>query len=481
MGNQMIHQGFTSRIKLFLSGISLVILFVISMTSCKAPNEPTTGGGTTDSLNNFTVNGTIFDAGTNSPLDSVSVLINYTVGKKTVLSNSQGIYAASFRLDTNRTISLTISKSGYVSDTTTFFALTGRIYNLSAIKLRKTGVTPGGTGSGYASSIYLLSQSSASLGVRGSGSLETGRITFRVLDSLGIPVDLNHKVRVNFKFGGRPNGGEYLNTPSENTDSAGTASVYLTSGTRAGVVQIVADFTINGKRIFSQPVNYSIHGGLPALTHFGLAPAKLNFPGYNINGLENGITAILGDKYANPVRPGTSTYFTTDGGIIQGSALTNELGFATALLISSDPRPTHPILGPGFATVTTSTIDESNLIIEKKILVLFSGIANVVSISPSTFNVLNNGSQSFDYVVSDQNNNPLAGGQSIKVTTEGEGVELRGDVDITLPDTQSRAWTFFSFSLADKDTANVARSVGIRIETTGPNGNAALSISGTVR
>ncbi|MDP2302615.1 MAG: hypothetical protein Q8N03_09370 [Ignavibacteria bacterium] len=467
--------------KIFIT-ITFVTLFLLN--SCKAPNEPTTPTGSTiDSLNNISINGSVFDASTNSPIDSALITINYSVGKLTLYTTSQGLFTTAFTLDTNRTITITITKSGYQNDTTTFFALMNKIYNLSAIKLQKTSTVnpPDSTkGTGEASSIYLLSQSSSSLGVRGAGSLETGRITFEVLDSTGVPIDTAHRVLVNFRFGGRPNGGEYLHTNSDYTDTSGRVSVYLTSGTKAGVVQIIADFIIHGRTIFSQPVNYAIHGGLPDLTHFGLAPQKVNIPGYNINGVQDPITAILGDKYANPVRPGTSAYFTTDGGIIQGSAITDELGNATAILVSSDPRPNHIFLGPGFATVTASTVDENNQIISKDVIVLFSGIPTI-QVSPTTFDIPNRGSQVFNYIVSDQNSNPLSEGQTITVLVEGEGVEGRGDVSINLPDTQSPAWTFFSFSITDTDTANVVRSVDVTISTTGPNGQAKLSFGGIVR
>lgn len=476
----------TSRINIFRNFLLLIAAFSLLnlLNSCKAPTEPTSGTGGLDSVNNISINGSVYDASTNSPLDSAVVVIDYVVGKKTINTSSQGIFSTSFTIDTNRTITITISKTGYVTDSSTFFALKNKIYNFQAFKLQKSNVIVNPPnpvkGTGFASSIYLLSQSSSSLGVRGAGSLETGRITFEVQDSTGVPIDSAHKVLVNFRFGGRPNGGEYLHTTSELTDEEGRVSVYLTSGTKAGVVQIVADFTINGRTVFSQPVNYAIHGGLPDLDHFGLAPEAVNIPGYNINGVEDPITAILGDKYGNPVRPGTSAYFTTDGGIIQGSATSDDMGNTTAVLVSSDPRPNHPILGPGFATVTASTVNENNAIISKDVLVLFSGVP-MIQASPLSFDIPNGGSQTFDYIVSDQNANPLAKGQSISVVVEGENIQARGEVSSSLPDTQSKSWTFFSFSITDKDTANISRPVDITIRTTGPNGSARLSFGGTVR
>ena len=208
---------------------------------------------------------------------------------------------------------------------------------------------------------------------------------------------------------------------------------------------------------------------------------KLIFRDSIFQGLTDVITAFVGDKYGNPVRSSTSVYFTTSGGIIEGSALTNQQGIGFVSLISADPRPTATNPGVGFATVTASTANDNSQTISTNTVVLFSGLPQV-SISPTTFNIANGGSQSFTYTVSDQNANPLAQGTSITVAVEGESVTSQGDLNISLPDTQSKSWTHFSFTVADAaDTINVVKPVTITINTTGPNGGGKISISGTSR
>ncbi len=327
-------------------------------------------------------------------------------------------------------------------------------------------------------SIFLSSISSTIIGVKESGSEETSQIVFVVQDSVGIPIDLIHMVTVNFRLGSGPCGGEFLSPMSVNTTGNGIALVNLTSGTRAGAVQLVAEVDLGGSLISSLPVPITIHGGLPDLAHFSIAPLSINFPGYNIYGLHNSITAFVGDKYANPVRPETAVYFTTTGGIIEGSTLTDLEGIGSANLISAAPKPSHPTLGPGFATITASTIDENSAVISRETIVLFSGISQI-SVSPTSINIPNGGSQSFSYYVGDQNGNPLAAGQQISVSVEGENVDSQGDVSMTLPDTQSAGWTQFGFLLYDTaaDTVNV-KLVTVRVETTGPNGGAFMTIGG---
>lgn len=227
-------------------------------------------------------------------------------------------------------------------------------------------------------------------------------------------------------FGAKPDGGEFLDPIKVRTNEFGQVSTSLTSGTKAGVVQLIAEINLDGKIIKSRPVAIAIHGGLPESNHFSVAVARLNFPGYNIFGLTNSLTAYVGDRYGNPVRPETIVYFTTTGGIIEGSATTDVLGTGSVTLISAEPRPLHQIYGPGFATVTASTGDENNLTIKDSCLVLFSGYP-VLNISPTTFDIDNLGMQSFTYWVSDQNENPLASGTSIKVSIDGDNIKTFGN------------------------------------------------------
>ncbi|NIT57443.1 MAG: hypothetical protein GWN00_14780, partial [Aliifodinibius sp.] len=147
-----------------------------------------------------------------------------------------------------------------------------------------------------------------------------------------------HSVEVQFRIGSGPDGGEFIFPPSEITDSEGQATVHITSGIKAGVMQVIAEAVVDTGIIRSKPVSIAIHGGLPDSTHFSIAVEKVNFPGWHIYGLTNAITAFVGDKYSNPVRPNTSVWFNTDGGIIEGSALTNPQGQASVDLISAAPK-----------------------------------------------------------------------------------------------------------------------------------------------
>jgi hypothetical protein len=460
---------------IFILFISVITIFLFS---CKEESAVIADiGGDDEIITLFTIiSGQVVDKQTGFPIDSGLVHIAGTTVNSIVYTDETGQFFSQVQLIEDEDLIIIAYKQDYRADTTNTTATAGQDLPLASIQLEKLD---NGTGpSGDPVSIFLSSISSTIIGVKESGSEETTQIIFAVQDSAGTPIDLIHMVTVDFRLGSGPGGGEFLSPASSNTNGSGTAVVNLTSGTKAGAVQVIAEVDLGGQMISSLPVGVTIHGGLPDDTHFSIAPAKVNFAGYNIYGLHNPITAFVGDKYANPVRPETAVYFTTTGGIIEGSTLTDLEGIGSVNLISAAPKPTHPVLGAGFATITASTIDENSSVISKETIVLFSGIPQV-SISPTSINIPNGGSQSFSYYVGDQNGNPLASGTAISVNVEGENVDSQGDISFTLPDTQSAGWTQFGFLLYDTagDTVNV-KPVTVRVETSGPNGGAFMTIGG---
>ncbi len=464
----------------FLSNLIFVILFLgisILFYGCKQNSDVVSSNNNNQAAEKSLISGQVVDQDTGFPIDSALVRIFGNSINTVLYTSSLGQFSVEAEFEDDENLLVTAYKNGYKTDTTNVVVVAGEDLDVPLIQLKELSGGGNPIPSGDPVSIFLSSISSTIIGVKESGSEETTRISFVVQDSAGVPVDSNHSVAVHFTLGAGPGGGEFLSPTEVMTNHSGNASVNLTSGTKAGVVQVIAKIYLATSTITSIPVAITIHGGLPDLTHFSVAPEMLNFPGYNIFGLINPITAFVGDKYANPVRPETAVYFTTTGGIIEGSTLTDMQGIGSVNLISAEPRPNHPLFGAGFATITASTIDENSQLISKETIVLFSGIPQV-SINPTSISIPNGGSQSFSYFVGDQNGNPLAGGTNITVSVEGEEIEAQGDLDITLPDTQSPGWTQFSFLVFDAvDTVNV-RPVTVSIEATGPNGNGLLTISG---
>jgi hypothetical protein len=460
--------------------IALVMLFVGGCkqadTVVSSTSSSGTGGNTQGSTKSV-VSGLVINTVTGIPIDSALIQIIGSSINVSLLTNLKGIFSDTIETPSNINLVIYVSKSGFTTDTINVNVTAGVNFAIPAINLtasNSTGTKP----SGNPVSIYLYSQTATGIGVQGSGSLATATITFVAVDSSGTPIDLDHSVNVGFSFGANPGGGAVLSPDTVSTNESGLASVNVTSGTIAGVVQIYAALFSKGVKIYSKPVAISIFGGLPDPIHFSVAPEQLNFPGYNIYGLTDVINAYVGDKYGNPARPGTSVYFTSTGGIIGGSSVTNPAGIGSVSLLSAAPQPVHPTLGPGFATITASTADENLNTINTNTLVLFSGFPTI-SVTPSTIDIPFDSSEIFNYTVCDQNQNPLASGENISVTLTAPNIAAQGDVAVTLPDTQSRFWTHFSFTVYDTSyTGNVQKPVIITILVTGPNGATKESISG---
>jgi hypothetical protein len=337
-------------------------------------------------------------------------------------ADENGQYQAVVEIDSTMDLQVVATSDGFSTQSVTVLALAGRAVSVPSLRIEK--LIADEPESGRAWSILLLKQSAASIGVRESGSSEVAELTFMVVDSVGQPLVLENSTNVQFEFGSHPGGGESISPPAAVTDNNGLVHVTLSSGTRAGVVQLMATTSTAGRTIRSQPVAISIHGGLPDQTHFSIGPARFNFPGLNRYGIENPISVIVGDQYANPVRAGTSVYFTTTHGIVGGSAATDAMGGGVVNLISANPLPAD-----GIGLVTAYTADLNQDVVTDETPVIFSGVP-VISISPGYAAV----GQTYLLGVTDQNGNPLAEGTSINVKVEGTAVKGVGTTSVTLDD-----------------------------------------------
>ncbi len=464
--------------KIYIVVLYLVALTVLIISGCKfgTENNPiqTTGG-------TATITGQVVEQFTGDAISGVSIVILGGISDNGTTTDNKGQYSVDVNIENDKELIIIANRTGYDSDTLSVFAQIDNSVDVPLFKLNKQSGTSE-TSSNIAASIYLYSQSVKSIGVKESGSNETAQIIFEVLDSLGVPIGKNNSVNVSFSFGSSPGGGEYLYPASVASNSLGRASVTLNTGTIAGVAQIIAEFTVNKITVKSRPVLISIHGGFPDPDHFAVAAPKLNYPEYGIIGFEIPFTAFCGDKYTNPVREGTSVYFDATSGIIEGSNLTDALGRSTVTLLTQPfPSLDEPGLGAGFFRVNAFTIDENNNTIQTSTVRLLTGLPHI-TVAPTSFDIQNAGSQSFNYTVSDGNGNPMSEGQTISIKVSEGDLKVSGDVDVKMLDTQSKAATFFSFTAYDAkpDTVNQKRAV-IDIETTGPNGDAKISITGTSR
>lgn len=436
------------------------------------------------------VRGYIYAVDNNSalnPLAGASVNVKGYFAQTT--TNSKGMYEIGLDLGKEKEtvdVTLEVSKAGYdewIEDVSVQKGQTVTAPDITLIKLFSdtTGNDTLGA-SGDAAHITVAGEHLTHIYVQSSGLQETATINFLITDAQGRPVDSSHSVMVHFNILNGPDGGEYLEPETMQTTN-GRVYTILNSGIIAGAVQLDVYADVNGQTIHSLPIRIAIYGGLPDQEHFSLAVDRLNIAGRVHFGIIDNIIAFVGDKFSNPVAPGTIVYFSTDYCIVEGAAVTDELGQATVRFESAGPLPPNPV-DSTFAHVTARTFDDtvSRSTISTSARVLLSDVTAPIQISPTTFSYTStNNPVAFNYTVQDIWGNPLVGSTNIKVSSTAGN--LYGDVNIKLVDTQypGPGRTDFQFYWAPGDSLEDPQ-VFISITVDPPadgNGYRSLGISGS--
>jgi adhesin/invasin len=220
---------------------------------------------------------------------------------------------------------------------------------------------------GAAGSLEFVAADPILIGVRGSALPQKSAITFRARDVNGNPV--TDGTQVTFTLISGLGGGETL-APTLVGTLTGLASTVLTSGTVSGPVRVLASVTVGAITLTSSSTNVSIAGGPPSGAHMGVAPAFRNIAGIVTQGIICPITAIVGDRFGNPVPQNTAVSFFTNGGVVSPQGITDELGNAPSEIKTGPPIPRAgpaPDPGPsdprtGFVTVIAVTQGEETFI-----------------------------------------------------------------------------------------------------------------------
>ena len=133
------------------------------------------------------------------------------------------------------------------------------------------------------------------------------------------------------------------------------AAVTITSGTVATTVLVNAQTVSSaGQTLNSQSSRLAITTGIPDNDSFTVGAESLNIEGYDENNVSVQVTTLLADRFNNPVPDGTSVSFTTEGGSIGGSCLTED-GQCSVTFRSQNPKPSD-----GRVTIlATATGEES--------------------------------------------------------------------------------------------------------------------------
>jgi hypothetical protein len=443
------------------------------------------------------VSGTVYDAVTHDPLASVSVkAMSASAGTVTATTGTDGNYVVKFTVDSMMTVIVTFSKSGY-NDTTITATLRSASVTPANINLTpRSGIIPPGSGSGIAQTIAFLGASPSEISVYGVGGKETSVLQWEVRDSLGLPIDAQHAVALNFSSINGPNGGEYISPIRVTTNATGQAGTTFNAGTRSGVVQVLASATVGGRTISSSPVQIVIQGGFPVQSHFSIASTQHNFPAMDYVGRMLPISILAGDVYSNPVAAGTAVYFRSSAGVIQPSVFTSKDGQGSVELISGNPQPMGSYAavayGNGYHFVVARTLGQGGVAVEDSILILWTGLGSISAVNPTTFDIANTGSQTFTFVVADGLGHPLAQGTNISVNAAippppSQGMQQNqvfvvfgnnGTVSLGDEIFPGLGTTQFSFTLKDGTWGITdATPVNVTITVAGPNTLSALNFT----
>ncbi len=166
---------------------------------------------------------------------------------------------------------------------------------------------------------------------------ETTVVTFTVVDGAGNPLSgANVTFSLNTTLGG------ITLTPSTDTsDSNGEVQTIVQSGSVATSARVTA--TVDTTSLSTQSTAIVISTGLPHQDSISLSASELNPRAWNHDNVQVTITALLADRFKNPIQDGTNINFTTELGAIDSSCITTN-GACSVTWRSQDPRGTS---GPG--------------------------------------------------------------------------------------------------------------------------------------
>ena len=179
------------------------------------------------------------------------------------------------------------------------------------------------------------------LGTGGTDRTETAVVTFKLLNSKGLPIpDKKMNFSINTKIGGL-----HLDPASNITNSRGEASTIVYAGTIPSVVRVTATANVTSSsgdiyKIFTQSDKLVVSTGVPDQNSLSISVRNFNPEAADFVGVNIPIGVRLGDLFNNIVPDGTAVYFSTEGGTIEPSCLTIDGGCSVAWS-SGRPLPSN--------------------------------------------------------------------------------------------------------------------------------------------
>lgn len=454
------------KLRLILSWGILVAL--MAQLGCDAPLESEEGGGGPTGPITTSIRGSVLRKDNNTPLAGVAVydIASFTARDTT---GADGSFVLEYTISATYSSSIVASIQGFDKDTIAVTLTTGNDTNIEFRLNESLFQVPLPPSVREPAQIAFISATTSDIFISGVGALENSVLTYEVRDSLGTPIDQSKRALANYNLNFFPDVFVTGGTPprlipsSDSTDNNGRLRVNLSSGTQAGVVQVIVSIVTPGGTIRSQPVRVNVSSGFPDQAHFSLTTVNYNFPGLDRFFIRTNITVQVADKFGNPVQSPTAVaFFTRNGSVTSNNSVTGADGFLTQELISGSPFPegvyAFTALGPGYSYVVAQTLGESGAQVIDSLLMLWTGAPIVVKTDATPTFTINNGGGAgpFTFTVMDRYGHPMSAGTQINVA--GPGLVVDGNANITMLDTfaSGPGTTSFTVSISDADPTDTS-------------------------
>ena len=273
----------------------------------------------------------------NATATTPAVLFTAETVEVTFISGCSGLSTPTALIDSPVTTISGVAQSTYRAQGCQGNDLITATANAGGIALSATGTVE--VNSPNAGSIEFVSASPQNISLKGVGGTESATIVFRVRDTNGnVVANKNVDFSLNTEVGGI-----FMSPENAMTDSNGLVQTVVNSGTVPTSIRVKAELS-DDTSIFTQSNLLVVSTGIPDQDSFSLSANILNPEGWDIDGTNVTITARLADAFNNPVPDGTAVSFTTEGGRIEPSCLTDG-GTCSVTWNSQFPRPEGHILG----------------------------------------------------------------------------------------------------------------------------------------
>lgn len=302
-------------------------------------------------------------------------------------------------------------------------------------------------------------------GMAAPGYSETSLVTFKVLDTMGLP-KANQPVDFTLTSSA---GGLTVLPVSSSSDINGLVTTTVQAGTVSTPFRVVA--TVTGTAIKSQSAQMVVSTGVPK--NISVSFGTLASESWNYDGVVVPVTARLSDDKQNPVQDNTAVYFTTDDGAVEPSCFTAN-GACTVNWTSQDPRTKA-----GKVTITASAVGEngSSVKISESIISASSRPKNDAFTLTGTIKAASGGtgtpaapivpqSSVLALTVKDANGNLMPSGTTISVSTSGSGITFL-PTSFTVPDTieTGAGVTEFSVGVTNGNITGSSASITVTVTT----------------